>query len=319
MTSPDRQTPISKEGILIDAGLRAELRRLLGRRVRFDEAMARHSSLRVGGPADALARPQSRTELSRLFALCRKHRVRVYCLGKGFNTLVRDGGLGGLVLQLGEFRSLRREGSQVFAEAGVTHTALARFCAEQGLSGLEFAVGIPGTVGGWLAMNAGIPEREMKDVVARVEYLDPCSGEVAEVPASELDWHYRRLALPAGTVLISARFATEHGDPQKIREEQRRHLDYRRRTQPMNEPSCGSVFKNPPGDRAGRLIEAAGLKGVRAGGAQISELHANFIVTRGEVSAADVLDLIERARADVQRRFGIRLETEVQILGEDGL
>ncbi len=306
----------SREGGPIDAELRSALERLLADRVRFDEPMGRHTSLRVGGPADALARPRSRDELVALLELCRAHEEPVHALGGGFNTLVLDQGLRGVVVRLSELRALARdEESLTFAEAGVTHATITRFCADQSLSGLEFAAGIPGTVGGWLVMNAGVPEREMKDVVTRVEYVDPGSWELRERGASELRWHYRRLELPDGAVVLSGRFATRPDEPEAIRERVRRHLDYRRETQPVNEPSCGSVFKNPEGDRAGRLIEAAGLKGARAGGAEISRLHANFIVNRGDACASDVLALIERTRAEVEQRFGVRLETEVQVLG----
>ena len=319
MTSPDRRTPTSKEGTLIDAELRAELRRLLGRRVRFDEPMARHTSLRVGGPANALAQPRSRKELEQLAALCREHGEPLVAIGKGFNALVRDAGLRAVVVRLSELRALERdERGHVFAEAGVTHTAITRFCADQGLCGLEFAVGIPGTVGGWLVMNAGIPEREMKDVTLRVEVLEPARSEIRELCSRELHWHYRRLELPEAALAVSGTFATVPGDREAIRAEMRRHLDHRRATQPVNVPSCGSVFKNPPGDHAGRLIEAAGLKGRTSGGARISDLHANFIVNRGEATATDVLRLIELARDEVERRFGVHLETEVRLLDPEG-
>jgi UDP-N-acetylmuramate dehydrogenase len=290
---------------------------LLADRVRFDEPTARYTSLRVGGPADAMARPRSRDQLAALLALCERHGLPWVVLGNGFNTLVRDEGLRGLAIRLADLRALSRtdEGS-VYAEAGVTHTTLTRFCADEGLAGLEFGVGIPGTVGGWLIMNAGIPDREMKDVAERVDYLDS-AGALHEKPAEALEWSYRRLQLPPASVVVGGRFATRPDDSRAIRARMREHLDHRRETQPVNEPSCGSVFKNPEGDRAGRLIEAAGLKGTRIGGAAISELHANFIVNRGGASAGDVLELIERARDQVLAQFGVRLETEVQVLGEE--
>ena len=212
----------------------------------------------------------------------------------------------------------RLERERVRAEAGVTHTTLTRFCADEGLAGLEFGVGIPGTVGGWIAMNAGIPEHEMRDVVERVEIFDPLGHEGRELTGEELHWRYRRLELPAQALVLSATFVLSVDEPAAIRERMREYLDRRLATQPVNEPSCGSVFKNPPGDKAGRLIEAAGLKGAEAGGARISTLHANFIVNCGDASAADVLELIERARDEVQRRFGVTLDREVQLLGETG-
>jgi len=280
--------------------------------------MARHTSLRVGGPADALARPASADELSALARLCAEHDQPLLALGRGFNAIALDAGVRAVVVQLGELRALARDGDRVRAEAGVTHSTMTRFCADEGLAGLEFAVGIPGTVGGWLAMNAGVPQREMKDVCERVEWLDGRTGERHDVSAAELGWHYRRLELPARALVLAGRFALEPDQPAAIRERMREYMERRRATQPVNEPSCGSVFKNPPGDKAGRLIEAAGLKGAEAGGARISTLHANFIVNRGDASAADVLELIERARDEVQRRFGVALEREVHLLGETG-
>jgi len=251
-------------------------------------------------------------------ALCAEAGAPLTCIGKGFNTLVSDRGVRGVVVSLADLRSVERDAQDhVHAEAGATHSAVTRFCADQALAGLEFAVGIPGTVGGWLAMNAGIPEREMKDVAHSVSYVDVQTAELMTKPAAELRWHYRRLELPAAALIVASRFATTPGDRDDIRARMREHLDYRRQTQPVNEPSCGSVFKNPPNDRAGRLIEAAGLKGLQQGAAEISSLHANFIVTREGASAADVRALIERARSAVAERFGIELETEVHMLGED--
>ncbi|MEE9279359.1 MAG: UDP-N-acetylmuramate dehydrogenase [Myxococcota bacterium] len=302
----------------IDAEQKSELRELVGARVAFDEPLARYTSLRVGGPADALVRVDSRDELARLCALCRSWDLPLWILGGGFNTLVRDEGVRGVVVRLQGLRRLERERSGcLYAEAGVTHSTVARFCADHALTGLEFAVGIPGTVGGWLAMNAGIADREMKDVTLSVELLDPASGHLETRERDELRFGYRHLELSPDAVLLAARFATRPGDAGEIRAVMRRHLDARRDTQPTDQLSCGSVFKNPPGDHSGRLIEAAGLKGVREGGAEISLLHANFIVNRGGASAADVLRLIARAREAVESRFGVSLETEVHVRGED--
>ena len=284
--------------------------------MRFDEPLSKYTSLRVGGPADALAQPDSRASLVALVSLCQKREVPLLLLGAGFNTLVRDAGVRGVVLRLHAFRELAiRPEARLRAEAGVTHASACRFCAEHGLAGLEFAVGIPGTVGGWLAMNAGVPGREMKDAVERIERLDAETGEIRELDAAELRFRYRALDRPERTILLCATFALEPAEPAAIRERMRELLAERRASQPVDRLSCGSVFMNPPGDHAGRLIEAAGLKGAREGGAEISSLHANFIVNRDRASAADVLRLIDRARGEVARRFGIELETEVKIVG----
>jgi UDP-N-acetylmuramate dehydrogenase len=309
---------LCREGEPIDAAIQSALAELLGPRVRFDEPLARHTSLRVGGPADALARPATAQELERLTTLCREHGAPLFALGRGFNTLVRDGGVRGVVVVLSELRELARdEHGHTRAGAGAGHSTVTRFCETEGLTGLEFAVGIPGTVGGWIAMNAGVPGREMKDVVIALRLLDPAVGQVVEQPASALAWHYRRVELPDGALVVEATFATEPGERERIRAEMQRHLEHRKATQPVNEPSCGSVFKNPEGERAGRLIEAAGLKGRTIGGATISPVHANFIVTRPGATAADVLALIDCAREEVRRLAGAELETEVRIVGEE--
>jgi UDP-N-acetylmuramate dehydrogenase len=237
-------------------------------------------------------------------------------LGGGFNTLVRDGGIRGVVLRLSGLRAITLEGNQLCAEAGATHTQITRAAADAGLAGLEFAVGIPGTLGGWIAMNAGTREREMADVVASVAWLTS-GGEVLERTRDALRFRYRETELPPGAIVTRARFALTPDDPAAIRARMREQMEGRRATQPVDQPSCGSVFRNPPGDHAGRLIEAAGLKGLRVGGAEISTLHANFVVTEPGATAADVLALIERARGAVRERFDIRLETEVRITGEE--
>ncbi len=302
----------------IDAALQSELRTRFGLRVRFDEPLAKYTSLRVGGPADALVRVADRDELLDLWDLCRSHAVPLRVLGGGFNTLVRDGGLRGVVARLQGLRNIEVvAGGELFAEAGVTHSTISRFCAARGLAGLEFAVGIPGSVGGWLAMNAGIPTREMKDVVRSIDVLDATSGRRETRERTCLHFSYRTLELAPGSVLAAARFETSAGDPEEIRASMRRYMLERRDTQPVDQLSCGSVFKNPEGDFAGRLIEAAGLKGAREGQAEISPLHANFIVNRGGARTSDVLRLIDRARDAVHSEFRISLETEVRVTGEE--
>jgi len=304
----------------MDEAVRAALRDLLRGAVAFDVPMARHTSLRVGGPADAVASPEDRETLAALLSLCADRGVPWRTLGAGFNTLVRDEGVTGVVLRLTRFRTLREEpGPCVRAEAGVSHASLTRLCARRGLAGLEFGAGIPGTVGGWLAMNAGIGTREVKDVVREMEMQVPGEPAPRRVPAEALRFRYRALeGVPAGSVLLSAVFAVAESEPAAVQAEIDALLARRAATQPLDVPSCGSVFKNPPGDHAGRLIEAAGLKGERAGGAEISTRHANFIVNRGGASARDVLALVERARKRVAERTGIVLETEVRIWGRTG-
>ena len=295
---------------------RDTLEKLLGDRVRFDVPLARLTSLRVGGAVEAVATPTDRGEVLALLQICNGLALPQRVLGSGFNVLAPDAGLPGIVIRLTRFRGLQRDPGGLRAEAGVSHSQMTRQCCEQGLSGLEFAAGIPGNVGGWLAMNAGIPEREMKDVVREVEVAAPDGRCVRNVQAGELDFGYRALrGLEPGSVLLSALFEVVTATAEAVRTAVDHLLAARARSQPLDVPSCGSVFKNPAGDHAGRMIEAAGMKGYRIGGAQISPIHANFIANTGGATSADVLALIREARQRVLEQTGTRLETEVHILG----
>ncbi len=302
---------------MIPAHLRATLRDLLQDRVRFDVPLARLTSLCVGGPAEAVATPGDRAELAALLGLCTAKRIPHYLIGNGFNTLASDAPLAGVVIQLSRLRLLEeRPGGRLRAESGVSHGQITRFCAQRGLSGLEFAAGIPGTVGGWLAMNAGIPAREMKDVVVEVEVMSPSGCRIRHLERGALCFTYRALrGLAPGSVLLSALFQVAPSDPQRVRARVEELLARRAETQPLDVRSCGSVFKNPPGDFAGRLIESVGLKGHRIGGAEISPVHANFITNTGGASASDVFALIREARRRVRERTGARLDCEVRVLG----
>ena len=302
---------------MIPVEARAGLQALLEDRVVFDVPMARQTSLRVGGPADALATPQDRTELGALLKLCHEYAVPHTLLGAGFNILVREDGLDGVVISTKKLRFMEaRPGPTIFAETGVSHASMTRFCSENGFAGLEFGAGIPGTVGGWIAMNAGIGVREQKDVIREVEILSRDGSEIRVVENQDLGFSYRRCArIEQGDIVVSALFQVSVAQPEDVKAEVDRLLSRRQASQPLNAPSCGSVFRNPAGDFAGRLIEQAGLAGERAGGAEISDLHANFIVNRGGATADDVLSLIDFARNRVLEASGIELETEVRILG----
>ncbi len=285
--------------------------------MRFDFPLAHCTSLQVGGPVDALVTPATREEIARTLAICATHKIPHCVIGAGFNTLALDDRLEGVALQLGKLRRLEeRPDCSLRVEAGVSHSQLTNFCIERGLAGLEFGCGIPGTAGGWLAMNAGIPGREVKDVVREIEVISPTGREVRHIPRAELRFTYRALrGLAPGSVILSALFSVTLSDTGSVRAEVDRLLAARSKSQPLNVPSCGSVFVNPPGDFAGRLIEAAGLKGHRLGGAEISPVHANFIANRGGATAADVLALIREAQAAVWRTAGVRLVPEVRVIG----
>ncbi len=302
---------------MIPRPAREALAETLGDRVRFDFALAHCTSLRVGGPVDALATPATREEVARTLAICAAHQLPHFVIGGGFNTLALDGRLEGVALQLGKLRRLEeRPDCALRAEAGVSHSQLSNFCVERGLSGLEFGCGIPGTIGGWIAMNAGVPGREVKDVVREIEVISPTGRTLSHLARAELRFTYRALrGLAPGSVILSALFGVKLADTASVRAEVERLLAARAGAQPLNVPSCGSVFKNPPGDFAGRLIEAAGLKGRRLGGAEISPVHANFIANRGGATAADVLGLIREAQAAVWRTARVRLVPEVRIIG----
>ena len=222
-----------------------------------------------------------------------------------------------VAIRMSRLRMLQeRPGRRLRAESGVSHSQITNFCAERGLSGLEFGCGIPGSIGAWVAMNAGIPDREVKDAIREIEVMSPTGASIRHLEREALRFEYRALrGLASGSVILSALFEVGISTPARVRAEIDRLLAQRGRSQPLNLPSCGSVFKNPPGDYAGRLIESVGLKGRRIGGAQISPVHANFITNLGRATAEDVLALIEEAQKKVFDATGIRLVPEVRIVG----
>jgi len=302
---------------MIEDAARRALQTCLDDRIEFDAPLARHTSLRIGGPADAIATPADRAQLRELLAICEEHALPMMVLGGGFNVLVREGGIRGVVLRLKKLRRIERTGPNLISvEAGASHATITRYCIEHALTGLEFGAGIPGTLGGWIAMNAGIGVREMKDVVFELDVLDRTGRHLRKFAHDQLDFRYRGLrGLEPGSVIVAARLQIEESERAKVQSEVDRLLAHRQASQPIDIPSCGSVFRNPPGHFAGQLIEAAGLKGEREGAAEISSVHANFIVNHGGATASDVIRLIERARARVAEETGIRLETEVKLLG----
>ena len=283
---------------------------------REGEPLARYTSWQIGGPADRFYLPADADDLAAALAGLPADEPLLW-LGLGSNLLVRDGGFRGTVIStrqaLGDLEVLGR--GRVRAGAGVGCAKVARLCTRHDLVGGEFLAGIPGTVGGALAMNAGAWGGETWPRVEAVETVDR-AGVQRERPPEDFRIGYRSVEGPADEWFVAARFAFDAGDGAASRERIRELLEARARTQPTGTKSCGSVFRNPPGDHAARLIEAAGLKGACAGGVQVSEKHANFIINRGDGSAADVETLIERIRAEVEHSSGIRLECEVRIVGE---
>jgi UDP-N-acetylmuramate dehydrogenase len=299
--------PIVRE--LIDAGVRD---------VRVDEPLSQHTTWRVGGPADLFIYPRSKEELERAMHIVRKHGLPWRVIGRGSNLLVRDGGIRGVVFKIGEgLDGLSIDGTRVVAGGGCSLIKLSRQTARQGLTGLEFAEGIPGTVGGAVCMNAGAHGSETSRVLTSAEMILG-TGERVVFSKEELGFRYRTSVLQGKVqgIVTEASFQLAYGDPQKIASEMARYRDRRKQTQPLQYPCAGSVFRNPPGDHAGRLIEASGLKGYRVGDAEVSTQHANFIINRGQATATDVLALIDHIVRTVEERFGVRLKTEVQVVGE---
>lgn len=288
-------------------GLRGELR--------LDEPLARHTSWRVGGPARRLYRPADAADLA-YFLRGLDPEEPLLWLGLGSNLLVSDEGFCGTVVQTqGCLTALARSGTQgIRAESGVSCAKAARFAAKLGLSGVEFLAGIPGTIGGALAMNAGAYGGETWGRIRCVRTIDRL-GEVREHPPVDFQIGYRRVEGPAGEWFLEAELELRPGDAAESLERIRDLLERRGHTQPIGLASCGSVFRNPPGDHAARLVEAAGLKGVREGGAQVSEKHANFIINTGSASARDIARLIERVQSEVERASGVHLVPEVHRVG----
>jgi len=298
--------------------LAEELGKIIRGRVLVREPLRNHTTMRVGGPADLLVFPAAVEEIPALLEFAGRKGLPVTLLGNGSNVLVRDGGIPGLVLKLGgSLGRVEVDGNRMVAEAGVLMPRLARLALDRGLTGLEFMVGIPGTAGGGVVMNAGAHGQNMSQVVSKVETVSP-DLSLRVLPAYALDLGYRHSLLKNSSLLVTRVYLElAPGHPEEIRARMDRYLEFRRAKQPWNWPSAGSVFVNPPEQAAGYLLEQAGLKGLTIGGARVSEKHANFIVNTGGATAKDVEQLIEVMRQRVLEQFGIELKTEIQFLGVD--
>lgn len=296
--------------------LAEELRATLRGKVLSHEPMVRHTSFKIGGPADLLVIPEDVKDLKAALAFARSKGLPSWVMGSGSNTLVRDGGLRGMVILPNAFQELTRVGNEVTAGAGARVSRLLAFCSKQGLTGLEILSGVPGTVGGAVWGNAGAWGGSTSDHLARVQVVTD-EGEELTLEREAIPFRYRFSGLPKGSVIVQATFALAPGDPTAIRQQISRWLVQRNTTQPVEFRSAGSIFKNPPRDYAGRLVEAAGVKGTRIGGAKISEKHGNFFVNLGDARAADVLALVALARERVRATTGVDLELEIRVVGED--
>lgn len=285
-------------------------------RVLFDAPMRRHTSMKVGGPADCLFFPRDVAELRRLVRQARRKSIPLLILGKGSNVIVRDHGIRGWVVLLTQgMKRVNVAGEMLEAEAGLPLRRLVQFSIQRGLSGMESLYGIPGTVGGALAMNAGAWGTHMNALVRSITFMDD-RGELVERPRARLRFRYRGLSFPASWIIVKGRFQLKRGRKGEILDRVNRYADLRRQTQPLEYPSAGSIFKNPKEGPAGRWIEEAGLKGFRIGQATVSDRHANFIVNLGKATAEDVLGLMEYVEHRVYKEKGISLEREVRVVGE---
>lgn len=280
------------------------------------EPMKKHTTFRVGGPADVLIQPR-KEEVPGVLEFCRRRKVPFYVIGNGSNLLVGDKGIRGVVLEMsaGE-EAVTVKGRVLRAAAGVMLSKAANVAAAAGLTGMEFAAGIPGTVGGAVVMNAGAYGGEMKDILVSVTVVDE-HGTTKEVKTGDLELGYRQSnVLKNHWIVTEAVFQLAEGEEAAIREKMNTLAEQRREKQPLQYPSAGSTFKRPEGYFAGKLIMDAGLRGYRAGGAQISEKHCGFVINSGEATASDIRRLMEEVIAEVERQFGVTLEPEVKMLGE---
>ncbi len=288
-------------------------------KILYDEPLRNHTTWRIGGPADVFVEPASRKDIAILLEYAGKNDQSLTVIGNGSNLLVSDNGLRGVVVKIGDaLGHVRIVEEKLIAEAGAKLGRVAAIAQAAGLGGLEFAVGIPASIGGAVAMNAGANGASMADVVDSVTVMD-YRGREHVLNVADLDFGYRTSRLQRlEVVVVEIELQLTPRDPLEIRRRSEEYLRRRRVTQPLDSPSAGSVFKNPPGEAAGRLIELAGAKGLRVGDAVVSTKHANFIINAGRAKAEDVLALISKVRAMVQEKFNIELELEVKVIGKSG-
>ena len=286
-------------------------------RVLLEEPMKRHTTFRIGGPAEVFVMPENLEEVGRILEICKEENLPYFILGNGSNLLVSDKGYRGVVIQLDRnFGEVRVEGTEIFASAGALLSTIAVAARRASLTGFEFAGGIPGTLGGAVVMNAGAYGGEMKDVLKKVTVMDQ-TGKVFEIPAKELEMGYRTSVIKtAGYIVLDAVISLKEGDIEEIKALTRKLSEQRTSKQPLEYPSAGSTFKRPEGYFAGKLIMDSGLRGYRVGGAQVSEKHCGFVINAGDATAEDVRSLMQHVTETVYEKFGVTLEPEVKFLGE---
>ena len=286
--------------------------------IKIDEPMKKHISFRVGGPADILVKPNTEKELSELVKFIKKENIPYLIIGNGSNLLIKDGGIRGVVIELSDnFNNFEIDGNLVNIQSGALLSIVGKAVLREELRGFEFASGIPGTLGGALAMNAGAYGGEMKHIVKSVRLMD-MDGNIHEFNNEEMEIDYRKSILSRENyIVLSAVIELEKGSYDEIKEKMADFTQRRVTKQPLSLPSAGSTFKRPPGYFAGKLIEDSGLRGLTLRGAQVSEKHCGFVVNLGNATAKDLLDLMYVVKSTVNAKFGVMLEEEVKILGED--
>ena len=286
--------------------------------VLFDEPMKNHTSFKIGGPVDVMIIPSNETELINAVKICRDNSIEFYIIGNGTNLLVKDGGIRFVVIKINEgLNNIEVDGNTIYCQAGALLTAVSRRSMENSLTGIEFANGIPGTIGGAVTMNAGAYGGEMKDIIKRVRVLDK-GNNIIEYTNNDMNFRYRGSSvIDKDLIVLSVVLDLKQGDYEDIQATMK-DLTFRRTSkQPLEIPSGGSTFKRPDGYFAGKLIEDSGLRGLRLGGAQISEKHCGFVVNIDNASFKDVQQLILVVQKTVRDNYGIQLETEIKIIGED--
>ncbi len=296
-----------------------ELYRIVGEQnVQIEEPMSKHTTFRIGGPAQYFVTPQSTEELGQVVLLCNAEKMPYFVIGHGSNLLVSDKGMRCVVIQLYKnFEQFRIEDDRVYAQAGVMLCKLGQATKEASLTGFEFAAGIPGTLGGAVMMNAGAYGGEMKDIVEYVQLMDR-DGNLIEKACDEMDFSYRHSIVENGDyIVIGATLKLEPGDQEAIATRMEELAIARKTKQPLEFPSAGSTFKRPEGYFAGKLIMDAGLRGYQVGGAQVSEKHCGFVINKGGATAQDVLRLVDDVKKKVYEEFRVELEPEVRMVGEE--
>ncbi|MCG2729413.1 MAG: UDP-N-acetylmuramate dehydrogenase [Acetobacterium sp.] len=285
--------------------------------IKENEPMKDHTSFKVGGPADLFLMPQSKEELQKVLAICKKSQKNLYIMGNGSNLIVRDGGYSGIIINTKALSHVNTESETLIAEPGISLKDLATIALEEKLTGLEFASGIPGSLGGAVTMNAGAYDGEMKGVIKSIQVITE-DGSLKTIPNSECAFGYRSSILQQHNwVLVSVEIELKKGDYQAI-EEKMLDLNTQRQTkQPLEYPSAGSTFRRPVGYYAGKLVQDAGFRGYSIGGAQVSEKHSGFVINKGGATASDILNLIHAIQAGVKEKFNVDLKTEVIVIGND--